>query len=74
MKKSINVHIGGDEFRCTEFYDVDMGAGGVEVFEATTDRYIGSVMDICVPDDHECDAELEIFEQAIESMLIDEYF
>lgn len=49
MKNQKSVFEFGDEFICTEFFDVDLGTGGVEV-NRNGDEHLGSILGISIPD------------------------
>lgn len=74
MKRSTVLNIGGDDFECVEFYDVDTGCSGVEVRHCGSWKIVGRVMDISVPDEHDTNLDVKDFEQRIEEMLETEYF
>ena len=49
MKNQKSVFEFGDEFICTEFFDVDTQCGGVEVNRNGAER-IGSILGLSIPD------------------------
>ena len=49
MKNQRSVFEFGDEFICTEFYDVDINYGGVEI-NRNGDEYLGQIVGISLPD------------------------
>lgn len=49
MKNQKSVFEFGDEFVCTEFFDVDLQIGGVEVSRNGED-HLGSILGLDIPD------------------------
>lgn len=49
MKNQRSVFEFGDEFICTEFYDVDINYGGVEI-NRNGDEYLGQIVGVSLPD------------------------
>lgn len=50
MKNQISVFAGSDEYICTQFYDTDSGQNGIEIKDSVTDKIIGTMMNISIPE------------------------
>ena len=75
MKNTISVFIGADEFICTEFfYDIDIIFYGIEIKNAYTNEYIGSIFDISIPDPDADDEDFVRFNSIVEDWLTDNYY
>ena len=62
MKKSVFEF--GDEFVCTEFWDVDINAGGVEV--TRNGEHLGSIIGLSIPDIEDEDENVKFDKEVIE--------
>lgn len=71
MKNTYAIFEFGNEYTCTDFFDVDTQAGGVEVKNALTQEYIGSIIGIHVPDIDADDEEITAFEKKVIDWLVD---
>ncbi len=68
MKNQKSVFEFGNEFVCTEFFDVDMGYGGVDV--SRDGEHLGSIVDISIPDEEDED-EVKKFDSKVTNWIID---
>jgi hypothetical protein len=57
MKKSRTVHEFGEDYICTDFYDMDNDCSSIEVFR--DGKYLGVIVDLEVPDDDDDVPEFE---------------
>lgn len=71
MKNQKSVFEFGDEFVCTEFYDVDLNYGGVEV--KRNDEYLGSILGLAIPDIDD-DEENEKFDKEVIDWTVENNF
>jgi hypothetical protein len=71
MKNTYSIFAFGDEYTCTEFFDVDIQAGGIEIKNAFTDEHIGSMIGECVPDIDADEEEIMAFEEKVIAWLVD---
>jgi hypothetical protein len=68
MKNQIAVFEFGREFNCTEFYDVDINSGGIEIKE--DNKYLGSIIGLSIPDIDDED-ETEKFNNEVIDWIVD---
>lgn len=59
---------GHSETTCRSFFDVDLGYGGIEIYE--DGERLGSMIDVNLPDEND-EEEMEWFENKVENWLID---
>jgi hypothetical protein len=72
MKNQKSVFEFGDEFICTEFFDVDTQTSGVEVNRNGNER-LGSIIGLGIPDIEDEDENVKFDNQVIE-WLVDNQF
>jgi len=70
MKNQISVFVFGDEYQCTEFYDVDLNYSGVEV--SCNGKPLGSIIGVSIPDIDD-DDETENFNTEVINWLVDNH-
>jgi hypothetical protein len=68
MKNQISIFTFGDEYQCTEFYNVDLNYGGVEV--SSYGKHLGSIIGVGIPDIDD-DDEIEKFTNEVINWLVD---
>lgn len=54
----------GDEFMCTEFWDVDINAGGVDV--TRNGKHLGSIIGLSIPDIEDEDENIKFDKEVID--------
>ena len=64
MRNEKSVFEFGNEYNCTEFYDVDINAGGVEI--SCDGNYLGSIIGINIPDIDDEDENIKFDQEVIE--------
>lgn len=69
MKNQRSVFEFGNEYVCTEFYDVDSNYSGVEV-KRNGDNYLGQIVGISIPD-FDDDDECIKFDEEVIAWIID---
>ena len=68
MRNQRSVFEFGNEYQCTEFYDVDLGYGGVDV--SVDDEHLGQIVGISIPDFDDED-ECEKFDNEVIEWIVD---
>lgn len=58
-----------DNIRCREFFDADIGYGGIEIFDEH-DEHLGNMLGSELPDEDDQE-EMDNFNEALEDWLID---
>ena len=71
MKNQKAVFEFGNEYNCTEFYDVDINAGGIEV--SLNGEHLGSIIGVNIPD-IEDDEENIKFDKEVVDWIVDNNF
>lgn len=64
MKNQKSVFEFGDEYICTQFFDVDSQCGGVEV-NRNGDNYLGSIIGLDIPDIDDEEENIKFDEEVI---------
>lgn len=71
MKNQKSVFEFGEEYVCTEFFDVDLQTSGVEV--SLNGEYLGSILDISIPDIDDEDENIK-FDNEVIDWIVDNNF
>lgn len=64
MKNQKSVFDFADEFICTEFYDVDINAGGIEI-NRNGAEHLGSILGLSIPDIEDEDENVKFDREVI---------
>lgn len=56
MKNTYAVFVGGDEYTCVQFFDIDTQTDGVDVYNAANNKHLGEIWGVTIP---EVDADVE---------------
>jgi hypothetical protein len=70
MKNQISVFVFGDEYQCTEFYDVDLNYSGVDV--SFNGNHLGSIIGVNIPDIDDDDESVN-FNNEVTKWLVDNH-
>ncbi len=71
MKNQKSVFEFGDEFVCTQFFDVDLNVGGVDV--SRDDEHLGSILGLSIPDIDDEEENIKFDNQVIEWIVDNEH-
>ena len=71
MKNQKSVFEFGDEYVCTEFYDVDINAGGVEV--KRNNEYLGTIIGLEIPDIDDEEENIKFDKEVVEWVVDNEH-
>jgi hypothetical protein len=71
MKNQKSVFEFGDEFVCTEFFDVDLNIGGVDI--SRDDEHLGSILGLSIPDIDNEEENIKFDNQVIEWIVDNEH-
>ena len=70
MKNTYAVFVDGDEYTCTQFFDVDTQQDGLDIKDALTQEHIGEMFGETIPDLDEMDVdEIEGFEARVTAFI-----
>ncbi len=67
MKNTISVFVGVDEFECRQYN------GGVDVYDANTNKYIGDIAELSIPDIDDIEENVK-FNDVVENWLSEKYY
>ena len=71
MKNQKSVFEFGDEFVCTEFFNVDLNIGGVDI--SRDDKHLGSILGLSIPDIDDEEENIKFDNQVIEWIVDNEH-
>jgi hypothetical protein len=63
MKNQKSVFEFGDEFVCTQFFDIDLQASGVDI--TRNDEHLGSIIGLTIPDIEDVEENIEFDKEVV---------
>lgn len=72
MRNQKSVFEFGDEYICTEFYDIDTNSGGIEV-NRNGDEHLGSIIGLEIPDVDDEEENIK-FDNEVIAWIVDNEF